>query len=333
MYAMHLATGSTLLCRLITLKTIKEYVKAAASFIALGPRQVDFRKENQTDTQMCPSLQAVYKELERWEKVPNRREPFTLEMLKQLDDTIKDKRIDQDSLQGVLADWFVTCLFLGSRKSEWAQDAGKSALDLYKKSPLKRAQAFTMADIEFQLLDGRRIPASDLPNYPSTNYPTRVWVTHSWQKNGEHGEKRMFTRNLNPQGRCPCRAWERIVRRFLRLRGYADLDTPLALYRGRLGQLRLVTATDVENTMRELASKTYKLDPIRHKAELQRWSCHSLRVGACTILHSMGLTGTQIKWLLRWRSDAFMAYLRNLAVTANQQVLAFDKAGAMPNFL
>jgi hypothetical protein len=88
----------------------------------------------------------------------------------------------------------------------------------------------------------------------------------------------------------------------------------------------------VENTMQELASKTYKLDPIRHKAELQRWSCHSLRVGACTILHSMGLTGTQIKWLLQWRSDAFMAYLRNLAVTANQQVLAFDKAEVLCQF-
>jgi hypothetical protein len=48
----------------------------------------------------------------------------------------------------------------------------------------------------------------------------------------------------------------------------------------------------------------------------------------------MELTGTQIKWLLRWRSDAFMVYLRNLAVTANQQVLAFNKAGAtMPQFL
>jgi hypothetical protein len=195
MYAMHLATGSTLLCRQITLKTIKEYVKAAASFIALGSRQTDFRKENQTDTQMCQSLQAVYKELERWEKIPNRREPFTLEMLDQLDDTIKKQCIDQDSLQGALADWFTTCLFLGSRKSEWAQDAGKSALEQYKKSPLKRAHAFTLGDIEFHLLDGRRIQASDLPIYPSTNYPTRVWVTHSWQKNGEHGEKRLFMRN------------------------------------------------------------------------------------------------------------------------------------------
>jgi hypothetical protein len=47
----------------------------------------------------------------------------------------------------------------------------------------------------------------------------------------------------------------------------------------------------------------------------------------------MGFTGTQIKWLLRWRSDAFMVYLRKLAVPADRQHTNFDAAAAMPQFL
>jgi hypothetical protein len=47
----------------------------------------------------------------------------------------------------------------------------------------------------------------------------------------------------------------------------------------------------------------------------------------------MGFNNTQIKWLLRWRSDAFMTYLRNLAVNSLQHVLAMDQAAAMPQFL
>ena len=93
----------------------------------------------------------------------------------------------------------------------------------------------------------------------------------------------------------------------------------------------LITSTDIETEMRSVAARVYKLDPIKDKEALQRWSSHSLRVGACVILHSMGITETQLKWLLRWRSDAFMVYLRNTAILANTQYETLDKASAMPH--
>ena len=40
-----------------------------------------------------------------------------------------------------------------------------------------------------------------------------------------------------------------------------------------------------------------------------------------------------IKWLLRWLSDAFMAYLRNIAILATRHTRALDKAAAMPNYV
>jgi hypothetical protein len=41
----------------------------------------------------------------------------------------------------------------------------------------------------------------------------------------------------------------------------------------------------------------------------------------------------QIQFLLWWKSNAFMAYLRHLAVLAEKQTQALDEAGAMPHFL
>jgi hypothetical protein len=47
----------------------------------------------------------------------------------------------------------------------------------------------------------------------------------------------------------------------------------------------------------------------------------------------MGFSESQIKWILRWQSNAFMVYLRNTAVLARQHVDVMDAAFAMPHFL
>jgi hypothetical protein len=82
---------------------------------------------------------------------------------------------------------------------------------------------------------------------------------------------------------------------------------------------------------------------------------HSLRVGACAILHAVGFTDVQIMWLLRWRSNAFlhavgfkdvqimwllrwrsntfMTYPRNVAVLSHRQNLAFSDVEAMPHVI
>ena len=83
--------------------------------------------------------------------------------------------------------------------------------------------------------------------------------------------------------------------------------------------------------MRSLAVTVYSYHPDKDKKALQKWSAHSLRVGACVIIHNMGFSALDVQWLLRWRSMAFMAYLRNLAGLADRQHSALDRAGAMPH--
>jgi hypothetical protein len=50
------------------------------------------------------------------------------------------------------------------------------------------------------------------------------------------------------------------------------------------------------------------------------------------LLQEAGFSATQIQWLLRWRSLAFMMYLRNLPGLSLQQSMAINQnQGEMPN--
>jgi hypothetical protein len=191
-----------------------------------------------------------------------------------------------------------------------------------------------LRDVRFAASDGARYSAVDVIRSAVPLNLVKCWIIFRTQKNGQHGEEKLFTKNPDPAGRCFVSAMLRIIHRFARLRGVADLQTPLAVYRpSPVAAPLLVTSLDIEKVMRDSACRVYKLDPVKDKAALSRWSAHSLRVGACTLLHAMGVTETQIKWLLRWRSDAFMVYLRSTTILANRHFQVMDLAAAMPNFL
>jgi hypothetical protein len=51
------------------------------------------------------------------------------------------------------------------------------------------------------------------------------------------------------------------------------------------------------------------------------------------LLRGSNITDTQIMWLLRWKSNAFMTYLRNVAVLAHKQTIAFSDVEAMPQII
>eukprot|EP00957_Ditylum_brightwellii_P060849 4619704-Ditylum_brightwellii.AAC.1 len=53
-------------------------------------------------------------------------------------------------------------------------------------------------------------------------------------------------------------------------------------------------------------------------------SSHSIRVGACVLLHSSGKDDDFIKLRLRWKSDTFRLYLRITTVTAGQHFQAVE---------
>jgi hypothetical protein len=222
-------------------------------------------------------------------------------------------------------------LYDGPRLSEWAQPNDHAELDNPQLNRRGDPMAFCYDDLRF-LTDGKvRIPTADVismdPEDPTLG---RDFIRYRTQKNGDDGAERQHTRNFSGSAPCHITSAVRIIQRFARLIG-ATPYIPLCVYRADTGRTQYITANIIEFWLRKAAVHVYRLDPVKDSEHLRKWSAHSLRVGACVILHGMGFTDTQIQFLLRWRSNAFYTYLRNIATLANQQNRAISDV--MPQFI
>ena len=321
-FAIHLSMGNNVFCRRITLGTVKEYVNAVARITGLY-RNEDIRKDNPLDRSMGNDLESVYKELKRWEDEPNRREPFTPPMLDKSHEMAREAH--NDSLLAALADWFTIGLFAGLRCGEFAQtetqrtDPSKPALN-----ERGQTRAFCLNDIRVRTKYGRKLKGAAILTVP-VDHIGSLWIKWRTQKNQKHGVERLFRPSRTASRKCPVRAVYRILERFQRLRGLEDETTPLSVFRNSAGQTRLITSDDISKHMRTIASIVYRMDPVKDAEDLQRWSAHSLRVGACVFLHAKGFSAVDIKWILRWESDAYKVYLRNFSGLSDRHTQAWDK--------
>jgi len=328
LYATHLATGSTLHCRSLKSSTIASYLLDVAKFIGRF-RDVDPRFRSAADTRLAPAIAKVLEEQKRWETVPNRREPFNLE----LHNLLSQQAIanpDDCCLDAAMANWTLCNLYAGCRGIEWAQtDVNNAPLSNYHKNRFGNSYAFTLEDVECLTLTNQRINIQHALSAPEN--VGSIKLRFEEQKNGENGEMKLFVRNQNKPHLCFVANFMQILARHNKLSG--NPKQPLSIYRTKEGEALNITTANVEVSIRSAASKLYNLDPVTNKKELQMWSSHSLRVGACTTLYAMGFHEMEIKHLLRWKSDAFMTYLRNLAVTSRRPNTAIEDASAIPNFL
>ena len=71
----------------------------------------------------------------------------------------------------------------------------------------------------------------------------------------------------------------------------------------------------ISTILQEASSKVYS---ITCKEELARFTLHSLRVGACVLLHAQNQSSEDINFGLRWCSDSFRIYLRNIIQLAER---------------
>jgi hypothetical protein len=335
MYAIHLSTGHSIHCKSIKVATIEQYLLAAATFVA-SFTGVDFRKDSPTATRMGTILAPVIRELRRYETVPDRREPYDPQMHKAA--RLLALLYSNNSLTCALTDGFEQGYCAGYRLSEWAQPARQAnPLDPqlnHMVAAAIRTRALVPDDFRILTLTRHRVAGMEILLH-SLPQIAKMWVKWRTQKNGAHGEEKLFARNPTLGGFCFVSSAYRSLARFQRL---SLLDprlrpdcTPLSVYwSAHSGCVRLITADDIERFMRHLAAQVYHLDPIRDAKDLSRWSSHSLRVGACVALHAMGFSAVDIQWVLRWRSQAFMVYLRNMAILAIRQNQALDRAAELP---
>ena len=93
-------------------------------------------------------IDAIFKESNRWEEMPNIKEPLIEGMILYIIDKENDEDSD-NSIYHAMADWIIMCIQKGCRKSEWLQDKTElnKTKDLHKNID-GLATIFTMNDFQ-----------------------------------------------------------------------------------------------------------------------------------------------------------------------------------------
>ncbi len=168
-----------------------------------------------------------------------------------------------EGLMTALKAWLASGLYRGFRLSEWAQHDQHANIAEPARDELGIPLAFCLEDLEFRGIGNKRIALAEAYTMREEDI-ARAWVTLSHQKNGDHGEKRMFTWNKGSPDKCCCRQLHRAFKRFIQLCRWA-YGKPLSVYKDAHGIVRNITAQNISAVMRQVASELYGLDPVRHK--------------------------------------------------------------------
>ena len=241
--------------------------------------------------------------------MPNRREPLTKDMVTFL--IKKSAALNlPDGKYAVMTDWFILALQAGFRRMEWSQDATKLATTKSFQCNIDGSpSAFIQSDFEFRGPNGRRLVHS--PSLHIDDIET-VNITWRFQKNLDNGQTIPFAKDVLCPNLCCVSAALRIWRRAERL--VLSSVAPMAVFvHTKQATPQYITDIHITQLLQEAATGAHN---ITCKKDLARFTAHSLRVGACVLLHSQGSTAELIKLRLRWKSDAFMCYLRNIDAIA-----------------
>ena len=212
-FAVYLAQGETLALRSIKAATMKQYITAASKFCgAFNKTAVDFRKSDPLASALCPALANIFTEVARWEKMPDRREPFTIPMWSYLRDlSIPLSFFSKDV---AIVDWFAICLFGGFRLSEWAQPAPVTNLQEPTLNKFGDFRAFCLRDISL-FGTGNRLLSKSCATLLDPNSIHKISLCFRTQKNNDNGQIKSWVRNTNPKPiLCFVTSMLRIIQRF-----------------------------------------------------------------------------------------------------------------------
>jgi hypothetical protein len=206
-------------------------------------------------------------------------------------------------------DWWVTGIYAGFRLTEWAQTEHVHRLDQVKVTIDGNPAAFLIDDVEFKGENGWHMTRLDALRCPYLD--RQVTVCWRYQKNGTKNKKKTFVHITSGDASlCAVTAWMRIIQRWSDLK--LGPKHPLAVISdtgNAFGKAKFICSDHIKSSLQTAATAVYNLTDA---AAISRFTSHSIRVGACVALHAAGVQQLDIKFALRWKSDSFYTYLRNL---------------------
>jgi len=251
----------------------------------------NYKKEEDIAVQRLPLNSAIFAELQRSASAAKSNH--------------SEKRVLYD----------ITCLgrFIGNRLSEIGQTS-PSKIDYHVYPSGKTViKAFTALDFVFIDSSGNVIPSYSLTE-ESANLIARVKVTFRIQKNRRNGQSIKVPADKDHPLICPARAALRLV---LRARSCDQPDDrPVACYMKK-DKLVYITGTRISALFKEAVKV---VNPTVSKADLARYSAHSIRVWACVLLDEAGMSPEFIMSRLRWMGNSFRMYLRDTEAIQNKHL-------------
>jgi len=294
-YTYFLTTGNTIKKLQISSTTIKNYLQAAN--ICKRPNPL----YNTIKLSYPPLVQDILDEYHRWESVPNRREPITMTMLEFFYNIAQ--RSPPHSFEAALFDWLLIGMQAGFRKTEWLQDSStlkKNSFALNQQDG--SVKAFIASDFSFAYT-----PPSERNNtHLSYSGPTQLIIRWRFQKNNQNGQQIRFAHNFEKPHFSVVSAAQRILERAKLF--HVPPSHPLSIFITKDSKVQYFHHKPVELALQNAAKSVYNITDLK---TLKKYSLHSVRVGACVLLHASQPDPLFIQFRLRWRSTSFMAYLRS----------------------
>ena len=142
------------------------------------------------------------------------------------------------------------------------------------------------------------------------------------KKNNDNGQIISYVQDKINKNYCYVSACKRICQRVITLKHERNKPVAIFLPNKKNSKISYIDDIHTSSLLLEAARAVYN---INKKEELKKFTSHSIRVGACVLLHSQNITTEDIKFRLRWRSDSFRMYLRNVVSLAERHKNAVAK--------
>jgi hypothetical protein len=206
-----------------------------------------------------------------------------------------DTKTKQNEAIGQL---IIGALFFAMRSCEFSTTSGAEE---------KRTKLLTINNIRFfdKTTTGLIKAIPHTSTNPAPQDANCVAITFENQKNGE--KDATITQHRTPDGRiCPVRTWAALVTRinnYPRTTPQSTVNTFLAA----TGKLVRFTAIQVK---RHLVSTVNAIGPKSLGIDVKKVGTRSLRTSAAMLLYLANVRTSTIMLIGRWKSDAFLIYLR-----------------------
>ena len=308
-YLVSLVKGESIKGKMLRKKTIDRYLSAA---LAIFDKR-DIKKPRKTAE--VDLVKLILDAIKRYEQVKKRRSMISDSMMVDIIKTAADA--DPNGLDAALADWIILGQYTGFRLSEWGQEKTNEYARI---AHTNDAVAMIAADFVFKGPNRIHLDGDNLPLFECIEAVEVFW---RHQKNGDHGQSILYTRNRRKPQICGVAAAYRIRTRAQRLGN--PMHYPLGIHYSGSGN-KFITGDDTARFLRSVAARVFHLNPRKqtHKDILELYSSHSIRVRAANVLYREGKSDSYIQTRLRWQSRTFLNYLRNTIHAAMQHNETMD---------